>query len=155
MAVITDISTIGDIHPPEKREVGRRLSLWALKDTYGKDVVPSGPLWSEHLMETGSVRVRFRHAAGLKTRDGKPPSWFSIAGEDRRFYPAQAQIDGDTVVVRAAEVPEPVAVRFGWNQVAEPNLVNGAGLPASPFRTDRWTDARNAPAPGANPASRP
>lgn len=155
MAVITDISTIGDIHPPNKKEVGRRLSLWALRDTYGHEVVPSGPLWSEHLVEAGTMRVKFRHAAGLKTRDGTPPNWFSIAGEDRRFHPATAQIDGDTVVVRAPEVPQPVAVRFGWNQVAEPNLVNGAGLPASPFRTDRWNDARNAPAPGGGPASRP
>ena len=147
MAVITDISTIGDIHPPNKKEVGRRLALWALHETYGRDVVPSGPLWVEHRVEEGAIRVKFRHAAGLKTRDGAPPDWFSIAGEDRRFVAAIAQIDGDTVVVRSPEVAQPIAVRFGWNQVAEPNLVNGAGLPASPFRTDRWTDARNAPLP--------
>ena len=155
MAVTTDISTIGDIHPPKKKEVGRRLSLWALRDTYGQDLVPSGPLWSEQVVEEGSVRLTFQHAIGLKTRDGNPPNWFSIAGEDRRFYPATAQIDGDTVIVRSAEVSQPIAVRFGWNQIAEPNLVNAVGLPASPFRTDRWTDARNAPAPESRPASRP
>ena len=155
MAVITDIATIRDIHPPNKQEVGRRLSLWARHDTYGQKVVPSGPLWSEHLVEAGAIRLKFRHSEGLKTRDGNPPDWFSIAGEDRQFHIATAQIDGDTVIVRSTEVPQPVAVRFGWNQIAEPNLVNGAGLPASPFRTDRWTDARNATAPGGDPASQP
>ena len=79
-------------------------------------------------------------------RDGKPLSWFSIAGDDKQFYAAVADIDGETVVVSSPKVPKPAAVRFGWNQIAEPNLSNKASLPASPFRTDKWPDAKNAPA---------
>jgi sialate O-acetylesterase len=75
---------------------------------------------------------------GLATRDGKPLSWFEIAGEDRKFVPAEATIDGATVIVSSEKVKAPTAVRFGWSQVAQPNLVNKEGLPASPFRTDGW-----------------
>jgi sialate O-acetylesterase len=147
MAVTTDIATIGDIHPPNKQDVGKRLALWALANTYGKkDLVYSGPLYESLAVEGEKIRLKFKHAApGLVSRDGKPLSWFSIAGEDKQFHPATAQIDGDTVVVSSPSVPKPVAVRFGWNQIAEPNLSNKAGLPASPFRTDKWPDAKNAP----------
>lgn len=144
MAVLTDITTLGDIHPPNKQEVGRRLALWALANTYGKkDLVYSGPLFKEAKIEGDKIRVSFNHAAGLKSRDGKDLSWWAIAGEDKKFVKAQAKIDGDTVIVSAEGVTKPVAVRFGWNQLAEPNLANGAGLPASPFRSDKWTDAVN------------
>ena len=81
----------------------------------------------------------------MKASDGKDLSWWSIAGEDKKFVAAKATIVGDTVVVSAEGVTKPVAVRFGWNQLAEPNLKNGADLPASPFRTDAWTDAVNVP----------
>ncbi len=146
MAVLTDITTIGDIHPPNKQEVGRRLSLWALANTYGKaDLVYSGPLYKALAVDGNKAVVSFNHATGLKARDGKDLSWWSIAGEDKKFVPAKATISGDTVVVTAEGVAKPVAVRFGWNQIAEPNLKNGADLPASPFRTDTWTDAVNVP----------
>ena len=89
-------------------------------------------------VEGNKVRFSFEHVGeGLAAGD-KPLSWFQIAGEDKKFVDAKAEIDGSTVVVYAAEVEKPVAVRFGWNQEAEPNLVNAAGLPASPFRTDDW-----------------
>jgi sialate O-acetylesterase len=147
MAVTVDISTIGDIHPPNKQDVGKRLSLWALAKTYGKDLVYSGPLYEAMSIEENKIRLKFQHAApGLVARDSKPLSWFTIAGEDKVFHPAEATIDGQTIVVGSAKVARPVAVRFGWNQIAEPNLSNKAGLPASPFRTDKWTDATNAPA---------
>jgi len=147
MAVTTDIATIRDIHPPNKQDVGKRLALWALANTYGKkDLVYSGPLYDSMAVEGDKIRIKFKHTSpGLVARDGKPLTWFSIAGEDKQFYPAMATIDGETVVVTSPKVAKPVAVRFGWNQIAEPNLSNKANLPASPFRTDRWTDAKNAP----------
>src|SRR5262245_32699081 len=147
MAVTNDIATLRDIHPPNKKDVGKRLALWALAHTYGKtELVFSGPLYESMAVEGDKIRIKFKHTSpGLVARDGKPLSWFSIAGEDKQFYPATATIDGETVVVNSPKVAQPVAVRFGWNQIAEPNLSNKAGLPASPFRTDRWTDAKNAP----------
>ncbi|MEZ6032073.1 MAG: hypothetical protein R3C17_03205 [Planctomycetaceae bacterium] len=145
MAVLTDITTLNDIHPPNKQEVGRRLSLWALANTYGrKEHVYSGPLYKSIKIEGGKATITFDHASGLKSRDGKALTWWSVAGEDKHFVPAVATIEGDMVVVSAPQVSQPVAVRFGWHQLAEPNLVNAAGLPASPFRTDSWTDAVNA-----------
>lgn len=149
MAVTTDISDIRDIHPRNKQEVGRRLALWALARFYGKsDLVYSGPIYESMEAEGSRVRVKFRYAdGGLTARDGKPLNWFSLAGSDKKFVPATATIDGETVVVENASVSSPVAVRFGWNQIAEPNLANKSGLPASPFRTDNWSDAVSAPAP--------
>lgn len=142
MAVLTDITTLKDIHPPNKQEVGRRLSLWALANTYGKsDLVYSGPLYKSIKVDGNKIIVSFDHAAGLKASDGKDLSWWTIAGADKKFVKATAKIEGDTVVVSAEGVANPAAVRFGYHQLAEPNLVNGAGLPASPFRSDDWTDA--------------
>ena len=139
MVVTTDIGAIGDIHPTNKQEVGRRLALWALANTYGqREIVYSGPLYDSMEVEIDTIRLKFKHGAGLKSRDGKSLDWFEIAGEDRKFVPALAEIDGDTVIVSSSKVDKPVAARFGWDQLAEPNLVNGAGLPAAPFRTDRW-----------------
>lgn len=146
MAVTVDIATVGDIHPPNKQDVGKRLAMWALAKTYGKKDLPfSGPLYDSMTVEGDKVRIKFKHTfGGLVARDGKPLSWFAVAGEDKKFVSAGATIDGETVVVSAPAVPKPVAVRFGWDHIAEPNLSNKAGLPASPFRTDRWTDATNA-----------
>jgi sialate O-acetylesterase len=146
MAVTTDITTINDIHPPNKQDVGKRLALWALAHTYGKEgTVYSGPLYDSMAVEGNKIRIKFKHlGGGLVARDGKPLSWFSIAGEDKQFVKADAAIDGETVVVTSAGVAKPAAVRFGWSEIAEPNLSNKAGLPASPFRTDKWTDAKNA-----------
>ncbi|HVC96618.1 MAG TPA: sialate O-acetylesterase [Pirellulales bacterium] len=142
MAVTTDISTVRDIHPPNKQEVGRRLALWALAKTYGKsDVVYSGPHYESMSVDLDQAKVKFKYAGGLKSRDGKPLTWFSIAGADKRFLPATATIEGEVVVVKSPQVTTPVAVRFGWHQAAEPNLANQAGLPAVPFRTDTWSDA--------------
>ena len=140
MAVTVDIGDPADIHPRNKRDVGERLALWALARTYGrKDLVFSGPLYRSASNEGGAIRIRFDHVGGgLISRDGGPLSWFEIAGTDRHFVPAEALIDGDTVVVRANEVADPAAVRFSWHMEARPNLCNREGLPASPFRTDSW-----------------
>ena len=140
MAVTVDISNLTDIHPKNKQDVGKRLALWALAQLYGKsDLVYSGPLYKSMAVEGNKIRLSFDHVGGgLVSRDGKPLNWFTIAGEDKNFVEAKAVIDGDSVVVSADSVANPVAVRFGWTQEAEPNLSNKAGLPASPFRTDKW-----------------
>lgn len=139
MAVITDlVDKISDIHPQNKKDVGARLALWALAKDYGKDVVFSGPLFREIAIEGNTARVTFAHAGGLKSRDGKPLNEFELADVDGKFVPATAEVDGDTVVVRAEGV-KPVTVRFGWHKLANPNLVNGAGLPAAPFQSKNWT----------------
>jgi sialate O-acetylesterase len=140
MAVVTDIANLNDIHPLNKKDVGHRLALWARAKTYGeKDLVFSGPLYKSMSVEDGAVRIAFDFTGGgLTANDGLPLRWFEVAGDDRVFYRAVAEIKGDTVVVRSSRVPAPKAVRFGWNQLAVPNLANREGLPASPFRTDNW-----------------
>ncbi|MEX0702077.1 MAG: sialate O-acetylesterase [Planctomycetales bacterium] len=137
MAVTTDIGNIQDIHPRNKQEVGRRLALWALARTYRKtDIVYSGPLFRSMNVEHGKARLEFDHAAGLKSSDGQPLRWFDVAGADGRLLPADATIDGEAVVVSNESVPEPRLVRYGWSGWldSQPNFVNAAGLPASPFR---------------------
>jgi len=141
MAVTTDAtSNLGDNHASNKFMIGERLALWALAKTYGqKNIVHSGPLYREMKVQGDCIRVSFDCATGLKSRDGKPLDWFTIAGKDRVFSEATARIDAkDTVVVSSPDVKSPVAVRFGWSSAAQPNLVNGVGLPAAPFRTDDW-----------------
>jgi len=140
MAVITDIGNVKDIHPTNKQDVGARLALWALAKDYSReDVVFCGPLYKSHEIEGDKVRIHFDHATSeLSSRDGQPLTWFTIAGEDRKFVQASAEIDSDTVIVRSDRVAKPTAVRFGWDQMAEPNLLNAAKLPAAPFRTDDW-----------------
>jgi len=135
MAVITDIGNLGDIHPRNKQEVGRRLALIALAKDYGRDIVHSGPIYRSMRIEGRRVRVSFDHTgSGLSSRDGEPLSRFEIAGGGE-FVPGQAVIDGDTVVVWSDRVAAPTAVRFAWDQLSEPNLQNHEGLQACPFRT--------------------
>jgi sialate O-acetylesterase len=140
MAVALGTGAEADIHPKNKQEVGRRLAQWALADVYGvKDAVASGPLPAGHKVEGNRVVVAFRHADGGLVAKGGELKGFAIAGKDRAWKWAKATIQGETVVVESPEVPEPVAVRYAWaSNPVEANLVNGAGLPASPFRTDDW-----------------
>ncbi|NOY80917.1 MAG: 9-O-acetylesterase [Kiritimatiellaeota bacterium] len=140
MAATLDVGNIHDIHPKNKQAVGNRLARLALARTYGRnDVVWSGPVFKSMEIEPGAVRVRFDHVdGGLASRDGKPLTWFEL--HDRNgdeFVPAAARIDGDTVVVGSPDVPKPVAIRFAWSKIAEPNLMNKAGLPALPFRAGK------------------
>ncbi len=136
MVVTLDIGNPADIHPKNKQDVGKRLALWALAKTYGRDgIVFSGPLVRSARVEGSRVRVHFDHVdGGLATRDGQPPTCFEIAGADGTFVPARAKIDGETVVVWADGVTRPAAVRFAWGAADQPNLMNRAGLPASSFR---------------------
>lgn len=143
MAVTTDISTVSNIHPPDKQTVGHRLAQWALAKTYGKPVKSyASPLYDSVSIDGSKARISFKNAeSGLNSRDGQPLTWFTIAGADKKFVEAKAEISGKSVIVSAPGVAKPVAVRFGWNQLAEPNLASASGLPASPFRTDKWADA--------------
>ena len=138
LVVTTDIGDVKDIHPKNKQEVGRRLALWALGAVYGRNVVYSGPIYRSMTVEGDKVRLAFDHVGGgLVSRDGKPLTNFTVAGGDKKFHPATAAIDGDSVVVQSKDVAKPEAVRFAWREDAEPNFVNKAGLPASPFGTDQ------------------
>jgi sialate O-acetylesterase len=137
MAVISDIGDLKDIHPKNKQEVGRRLALWALAKTYGKEnVVYSGPTFKALTIEGDKLRLSFDQiGGGLASRDGKPLSWFEVIDADEGgFVKADAQIDGSTVVLSAPSVKHPVAMRFAWSMLAEPNLMNAEGLPAGAFR---------------------
>lgn len=140
MAVINDIGMAGDVHPTNKKDVGHRLARWALAKDYGKTgFCISGPVYKDSKLEGSNVRIELDHAKGLKSRDGGPLKRFEIAGADRKWYWADAVINGETVVVSNKDVPQPVAVRYAWaaNPVGA-NLVNYDGLPASLFRTDDW-----------------
>jgi sialate O-acetylesterase len=137
MAVTNDITAnVSDIHPINKRDVGKRLALWALAKNYGQsEIVYSGPLYKSVEIRAGKIEISFDHVgSGLKTRDGNAPDLFEIAGSDKVFYAASAKIVGDKVLVWSEKVGEPTAVRFAWSEIAEPNLMNKDGLPASSFR---------------------
>ena len=139
MAVIIDIGDAKDIHPKNKQGVGERLSLAALKLAYGRDVAYSGPLYKAMTVDKGAVRLAFTQTGkGLVAKGGETLKGFAIAGADKKFVWADAKINGDTVVVSSSEVAEPVAVRYAWADNPVCNLYNADGLPASPFRTDRW-----------------
>jgi sialate O-acetylesterase len=139
MGINIDIGEEKNIHPKNKQEVGRRLSLWALGTVYGRKVpATSGPLPAGHEVRGREIILRFTHThGGLMAKDGALQG-FVIAGEDRRWKPAQARIEGDAVVVSCPEESKPIAVRYAWENFPTCNLFNGAGLPASPFRTDTW-----------------
>ncbi|WP_149277050.1 sialate O-acetylesterase [Pareuzebyella sediminis] len=133
MVVVSDIATINDIHPPNKQDVGLRLANLALKEHYKVyEGEVYGPLFKEFRVEGKKIRVIFDHAKGLKAL-GKTPTHFEIAGDDGQFYPAKARIKNDEVILSSREVKEPKRVRFGWSNIAEPNLFNAADLPASSF----------------------
>ncbi len=139
LACIIDIGESGDIHPKNKQEVGRRLALVAEANDYGKKVTWQGAMYDGYCVEGNSFRISFRSTdGGLKTADGGALRTFQIAGPDHKFVWADARIEGNTVVVSSPKVKFPMAVRYGWADNPDCNLCNGAGLPASPFRTDDW-----------------
>ena len=139
LAVAVDIGDEADIHPQNKREVGRRLAQWALTRTYGAADVPSGPLFAGATIERDGIRVRFRHVGrGLVAKGGELRT-FVLAGGNGTFLSADAVIEGDTVRVSSPEVVAPLAVRYAWADNPEgANLYNAEGFPAAPFRSDAW-----------------
>ena len=138
MAVTVDIGETHDIHPRNKQELGRRLALAAQGVAYGHKVVYSGPTYRSSNTEGEAVRVSFDQVDGGLIAQGGSLRGFQIAGQDRKFVPAEAKIVGETVVVRSSQVKQPVAVRYGWTDDPACNLYNQSGLPASPFRSDDW-----------------
>ena len=136
MVVTTDCGDANDIHPANKPPVGARLALAARALAHGERIEYSGPVFDSMKIDGANAVLRFTHLdGGLVAKDGELKG-FTVAGADKVFHPAEARISGDTVFVRSAEVPRPVAVRYGWANVPDTNLFNRAGLPASPFRTD-------------------
>jgi sialate O-acetylesterase len=139
MAVAIDIGDPIDIHPKNKQEVGRRLALIALANTYNQKVSYSGPLYQSSKVEGNKITLSFTHTdGGLKTKGGSALSGFAIAGADKKFHWANATITGNQVIVSSDDVTSPVAVRYSWANNPNGNLYNAADLPASPFRTDDW-----------------
>ena len=140
MAVTIDVGEANDNHPKDKKSVGERLALWAKAKVYGVDLPAwSGPLPAGHEIRGSEVMLKFTHAdAGLAARDGGALRGFVIAGADQQWLPAQARLEADTVIVSHPKITAPVAVRYAWSANPDANLINGAGLPASPFRTDDW-----------------
>lgn len=139
MAVIIDKGDANDIHPKDKQAVGHRLALIARAKTYGENIPYSGPIYRSHKVMGNKIVISLDHVeGGLKSGDGGELKGFAIAGRDHKFYWAKAEIEGDKIVVSAPEVTYPVAVRYAWANNPVCNLYNGAGLPASPFRTDDW-----------------
>ncbi len=136
LAVITDIGEANDIHPKNKQDVGKRLAMWALHDVYGRaDVARSGPLFKAATVDNGALRVSFSETTGGLTAKGDLAG-FAVAAADGPWVSAQAKIDGETVVVSSPQVAAPTRVRYGWANNPPCTLYNGAGLPASPFRSD-------------------
>ena len=138
LAVAIDIGE-ENIHPKNKREVGRRLSLIALNRTYHQRQSDSGPLYAGMKPDAHAIRITFTHTDGGLVAKGGPLTQFVLAGSDQKFVWADARIEGNAVVVSSPAVAHPVAVRYAWADNPQGcNLDNGAGLPASPFRTDAW-----------------
>ncbi len=143
MVVINDIATLNDIHPPKKQDVGHRLALLALKNDYGRtDIVASSPEFDKIDIQPGQLKITFRNTGGgLKTRDGKPATHFEVIGPGSGdFQPAVARLDGDSVILTSKTVPSPVAFRFAWHKLAEPNLSGGTGLPVGACRGGKVPD---------------
>src|SRR5437588_9451683 len=136
MAVITDVGDLKDIHPKKKEPVGHRLALAARALAYGEKITYSGPLYNGLRVEGNKVVLSFKHVGqGLEARGGELKG-FTVAGPDRKFHPAHAEVRGNSVVVWSDEVEKPAGVRYGWVNFPEVNLFNKDGLPATPFRTD-------------------
>jgi sialate O-acetylesterase len=139
LAVTIDTGDADNIHPIDKKEAGERLALCALSGHYGRKVPFSGPTFSSvERLTGGEWKLHFNHTDGGLVVKGEKLGEFSIAGEDHKWYWANARIDGDAVIVSSPSVPDPKAVRYAWQSNPVATLFNGAGLPAVPFRTDDW-----------------
>ncbi|MFA9388549.1 MAG: sialate O-acetylesterase [Prolixibacteraceae bacterium] len=141
MIVTTDlVDDLSDIHPRNKQDVGLRLANLALNKTYGKNkIAAESPRYKSLKIKNNKVILSFNNTEkALMTKPGKDLTFFTIANEDRNFVNAQAIIKKNKVIVYSEEVQHPIAVRFAWDEEAQPNLFNSSGLPAIPFRTDNW-----------------
>lgn len=139
MAVAIDLGEWNDIHPDNKKDVGDRLALAAMKLSYGEELVYSGPQYQTAVIDGNKIIIQFSHTgSGLVTNDGEAPAEFAIAGADKKFVWANARIENGKVIVWNENVKEPLYVRYAWaDNPVNPNLYNKEKLPASPFRTDK------------------
>jgi sialate O-acetylesterase len=152
MVATIDIGESTNIYPRNKQEVGRRLCVAALATAYGRDVVASGPVYDSQNIQGNRIRLYFRSVgSGLASRSGDDLGGFTIAADDRRFVPAHARIEGNTVLVWADGLPHPVAARYAWTEDPAASLANKDGLPAVPFRTDLWPVEKPEPPPPPKP----
>ncbi len=140
MVTTIDVGDPNDIHPKNKMPVGQRLARFARANTYGEDIVCSGPIYDSMTIDRDKVVLTFKHiGGGLESKDGAALRHFQIADAQGNFVPATAVIRGEKVIVSSPEVRQPCAVRYAWtNNPENPNFVNQEGLLASPFRTDNW-----------------
>lgn len=137
MVITTDlVDNLDDIHPTYKWEVGKRLALFALAKDYNKNLAYAGPTFKRMNIKSNTLELQFEHADGLKSNNGQPLTWFSVAGADNKFVQADAIIKGNKIFVSSPAVTSPHNVRFAWHEAAQPNLYNKAGLPSVPFKTD-------------------
>ncbi len=136
IATTIDLGLKTNIHPIDKLPIGQRLALLAQKNTLGKKVVADGPVLNKVSQNGNSIVVSYKNAKGLKTLDGKTPTAFWVADETQNWARANATIKGKKVVLNSNEVKQPLYVRYAFSAMPKVNLVNGAGLPARPFRTD-------------------
>ena len=136
MAVTYDIGDSTDAHYKNKQAVGRRLELLARKLVCGENIEASGPLFRQATLEDKAIRLWFHYGKGLKASKGNSLTGFEIAGEDGKLYPAKAVIEGETVLLSSPQVIKPVVARYAFKDAPVANLINEAGLPAIPFRTD-------------------
>jgi len=141
LAVAIDVGNASDIHPIDKKEVGDRLARCALADHYGKNIIHSGPTFVRSQEEDGKLRLHFANAAGGLVVHGEKPAEFSIAGADRKWAWADAEVEGDSVVLKSDRVSHPKFARYAWQANPVATLFNQAGLPAVPFRTDSDNDS--------------
>jgi len=137
LVVAIDLGEWNDIHPLNKKELARRTALQVKKNVYGrKDIVPSGPMCTVASVEDGKVIISFEEGTDDLVPE-TPLKGFALAGPDGRFRWAEAMVEGNKVIVRSRDVPQPVKVRYAWDDnPQEANLKNKAGLPASPFQMD-------------------
>jgi len=140
MAITIDVGDPTNVHGPNKAPIGQRLARLALANTYGRTGECTGPTFESATVVGAAIQVNFTHVGGgLVASDGGPLKYFTIAGADKKFVPAEARIDGDKVVVSSPQVEKPMAVRYAWvNVPVGCNLFNKAGFPAAPFRNDQW-----------------
>ena len=139
VACLIDIGDANDIHPANKQEVARRLALLARAYNYGEQIESSGPVYNNHVISGDKVILHFINTdKGLTTSDGKTPRGFAIAGLDHKFYWAETEIKGNTVILWSPKVKHPIAIRYAWADNPDCNLCNSKLLPTYPFRTDDW-----------------
>ncbi len=139
MTVTTDVGNPNDIHPKNKKDVGKRLALNAMKVAYNSSKIIQSPMYKQVQFTENKAIVTFENFGSSLVEKGSELKGFEIAGEDKKFYYAQAKIEGNTTIVSNSKVNKPVSVRYGWsNAPIDANLFNQEGLPASPFRTDSW-----------------